>query len=224
MLLHEYALQGSLIDNKGGPSLTALGGQITALGYVFAANQGLTLVSPALSATTFSLELSFKFDSTSGYRKIADFHDRVDDSGLYQYDGRLNLYPHVTAPEVDFVAGSVVHVILTRDGATNVVTGFVNGQQRISFVDSTPTATLTAPDKKLILFADDFYTSEGEASAGRVNYIRVFNGALTATEVSALFAGSAPVVIPEPSTVAMTVVGLAVMLGVLRVRSPRGRR
>lgn len=207
VVVHEYALQGTLDDNRGGPALTALGGNITALGYVFAANQGLTLVSTALSATDFSIEFSFNFSSTSGYRKIADFHALGDDSGFYQLNGALNFYPIATAPTTDFLPNTDVHVVLTRDGATQVVTGYVNGQQRFTFLDSGPTATFTAPNHVLTMFVDDFATSQGEASGGRANFIRVYNGALTGGQVSALFAAGPPVAVPEPSAAILMILG-----------------
>jgi hypothetical protein len=216
VLLHEYALRGNLDDNRGGPSLIGLGGQITALGYVFAANQGLTLTSSALNTASFSLEVSFRFDSTSGYRKIADFHDRADDTGFYQLNTALNFYPVTSGPTGDFSPGVDVHVVLTRDGTTNVVTGYVNGQERFSFVDSSSIATFTAA-KKLTLFTDDSATS-GEASAGTANYIRVFDGALTASEVSALHAAGAPLAVPEPSTLALVAIGAVLMAGYFRRR------
>jgi hypothetical protein len=224
-LVHEYALRGSLNDNLGGPALTALGGQISALGYVFAANQGLTLSSSVLSATNFTLEFSFRFDSTSGYRKIADFHDLGSDSGLYNLSGALNFYPVVTAGQSDFSAGVDVHVVLTRDSATNVVTGYVNGQQRFSFVDTSGLATITAVNNRLQMFVDDFSTGQGEASAGTVNYLRMYNGALTATEVAAAYAAGPPLAIPEPATATLFAFGAALTLAHAgRVRSRRDAR
>jgi hypothetical protein len=220
-LLHEYALRGTLDDNQGGPALSSLGGQITALGYVFAANQGLTLTSPALNATSFSLELSFHFDATSGYRKIADFHDRADDSGFYVLNSALNFYPVVTASAADFVAGVDVHVVLTRDAATNVVVGYVNGQQRFTFTDTQPFATFTGPTSKLTLFTDDFATS-GEASGGTVNYVRVFNGPLTASEVNALYAAGAPLAVPEPAALPLLAAGV-IAVGCFGVQRGRNR-
>lgn len=200
VLIHEYALRGTLNDNQGGPALASMGGNITALGYVFAANQGLTLASSALTPTNFSIELSFHFDSVGGYRKIADFHDRNDDSGFYALNNALNFYPVVTASQSDFTAGTDVHVVLTRDGATNTVVGYVNGQQRFTFNDGSSLAVLTNSESKLTFFADDFATSQGEASGGTANYIRIYNGALTSSEVSALFAAGAPSAVPEPGT------------------------
>ncbi len=219
VLIHEYALRGSLNDNLGGPSLVALGGEITALGYAFAMNHGLTLESAALSATSFSIELSFNFDATSGYRKIADFHNRADDSGFYVYHNALNFYPVTTAEIADISAESNVHVVLTRDGATNAVKGYVNGNLRFSFEDTAPHATLTAPSQKLIFFADDFATGEGESSSGKANFIRIYNGAMTAGEVSAAFAAGAPLAVPEPGTWALLGLG---GIGVLATRRRRG--
>ena len=221
VVVDEYALRGTLADTLGGPALGATGGQITPLGYVFAANQGLTLSNPALSSTSFSIELSFKFDVTSGYRKIADFHNLADDTGLYQLNGNLNFYPVTTASQADFAPGVDVHLVLTRDGATNTVVGYVNGQQRFSFLDTSPLATITAANNRLTFFIDDFATSQGEASGGMLNYLRLYNGALTATEVSAAFAAGAPLSVPEPGTAGLLVAGGAIMF-VARRRSRDG--
>ena len=215
-LVAEFALKGNFNDNLAGPALVSLGGQITSLGYVFAANQGLTLSSPALSATNFSIELSFKFDATSGYRKILDFHGLGDDTGLYELSGNLNFYPVVTAGPSDFAPGVDVHVVLTRDSATNTVVGYVNGVQRFSFVDTSPLATITAANNKLTFFVDDFHTSQGEASGGTVNFLRVYNGALAPSEVAALYAAGAPIAVPEPATALLLGLGAAGLLAVRR--------
>lgn len=212
-LVHEYALRGSLNDSQGGPALASLGGQITALGYVFSPNQGLTLTSAALSTSSFSLEFSFRFDTTAGYRKIVDFRDRTNDGGLYQLNGALNFYPIASAGQADFSPGIDLHVVLTRDGVTGLVVGYVNGQQRFTFQDSSGAAIITAPQNRLSFFVDDTAVS-GEASGGTVNYLRVYNGALTPAEVSASFAAGAPLAIPEPSAVALLVVGTGLLLGV----------
>ena len=120
ILIDEYTLQGTLADSLGGPPLASLGGTITPTGYVFAANQGLAFTNPALTSANFSIELSFKFDVTTGYRKIVDFLNLGSDSGLYQLNGNLNFYPVATTGTSDFASacpkGSV----------------FVNGGQGIS--------------------------------------------------------------------------------------------
>lgn len=205
ILIHEYALRGSLADNLGGSPLTAIGGQITALGYVFAANQGLSFSSKSFTPSSYSIELSFKLDSTAGSTKIVDFHNLASNPGLYQQNGRLTFAPEASSSLLDFTPGTNVHVVLTRDGATNLVTAYVNGQQSFSFHDSRSLASPPGFSNKLNFFLDE--KSGAQASGGTLDYLRVFNGALTASEVQALFVGGPPVMIPEPSTVALLSVG-----------------
>ena len=206
VLIHEYALRGSLEDNLGGSPLTSVGGQITALGYVFAANQGLSFSSRDFTPSNYSVELSFKFDSNLGTSKILDFHNLTSNPGLYAEDGRLSFAPAASSGLLDFTPGMDVHVVLTRDGATNLVTAYVNGQQRFSFYDNDSLASPPGLSNKLNFFLDD--TAGGQASGGTVNYLRVFNGALNANDVDALFLGGPPIGVPEPSTVALVAIGI----------------
>lgn len=206
ILIHEYALRGSLNDNLGGSPLTAIGGQITALGYVFAANQGLSFSSKTFNPSSYSIELSFKLDATAGSTKILDFHNLTSDPGLYQKNGRLTFAPEASSSLLDFTPGTNVHVVLTRDGATDLVTAYVNGQQSFSFHDGGALASPPGFSNKFNLFLDD--KSGAQASGGTLDYLRVFNGALTASEVQALFAGGPPSVVPEPSTYALLSVGV----------------
>lgn len=207
VLIHEYALRGSLDDSQGGGPLRSLGGDITALGYVFAANQGLALSSRLLTPSNFSLEFSFQLDSTSGYAKLVDFHHLLDDTGLYQHNGRLDFFPAAASPTVDITANTDVHVVLTRDSATNLFTGYVNGQSQFSFTDPGLLSTLPGLGNTLYFFVDDFATGRSEASGGTLNYLRVFNGALSAVEVNALYTAGPPLAIPEPSTLALLLLG-----------------
>jgi hypothetical protein len=206
VLIHEYALRGSLEDNLGGSPLTDVGGQITTLGYVFAANQGLSFSSRDFTPSNYSVELSFKFDSNLGTSKILDFHNLTSNPGLYAQDGRLSFAPAASSSLLDFTPGMDVHVVLTRDGATNLVTAYVNGQERFSFYDHDSLASPPGLSNKLNFFLDD--TADGQASGGTLNYLRVFNGALNANDVNALFAGGPPIGVPEPSTYALMAIGV----------------
>jgi len=213
-LIHEYALEGSLADNLGGPSLTSLGGVITGSGYVFGPEQGLVFTSPTFTPADYSLELSFEFQSVSSDRKVADFLNFSSDSGLYVLDGSLNFNPLVTATASDFVAGVPVDLVLTRNGSTGIVTGYVNGAQRFTFADTGSLAV--AQSGSIRLFVDDLKTIQVQASGGILNYARVFNGALSSAEVNALYLSGAPAV-PEPP------VALLLMLGGLGVGAWRVR-
>ena len=92
--------------------------------------------------------------------------------------------------------------MLTRDGASGTVSGYVNGVLRLSFNDSaTHYALVTAPNNQLIFFVDDLVQGT-ETSSGTVNYIRIYNGALSGADVAALYAAGAPSAIPEPAATA----------------------
>ena len=214
VLIHEYALRGTLDDNLGGESLTALGGQITALGYVFAPNQGLSFSARDFTPTNYSIELSFRLDATTGSTKIIDFHNLTSDPGLYQSNGSLAFSPSANTSFLDFAPGSDVHLVLTRDAATSVVTAYVNGQQRFSFLDPDGLAVSPGFSNKLNLLIDD----QSNTSGGTANYLRVFNGALTANEVSDLLAAGPPNVIPEPTTLGLLLTGGALAAWLTRRR------
>lgn len=210
VLVHEYALLGSLNDRVGNTPLTALGGQITALGYVFAANQGLTFSSPTLSPVNYSLEFSFKLDTVAGNRKLVDFQSLTSNQGLYVHNGALDFLVSATTGPI-IAAQTNVHLVLTRDNPTSLVSVYVNGQFGFSFSDTGSLATANGPNGAFRFFVDDLVTSQTEASGGTVNYMRFFNGALTSGEVSALFAAGPPQAVPEPSTYALLSVGGIVM-------------
>lgn len=211
VLIHEYALRGSLADRLGGPSLVSLGGQITALGYVFAANQGLVFASPTIATANYSLEFSFNLATVSGDRKLLDFQGLTSNLGLYVRNGLLDLVTGSSGGAQIITAGTDAHVVLTRNATSGLVNGYVNGQLSFSFTD---TASVTVPggaNPAFRFFVDDLVTNQAEASGGRANYFRVFNGALTQADVGALFAGGPPQAVPEPSTYALLSVGGIVM-------------
>jgi hypothetical protein len=204
ILIHEYALRGSLDDSTGGNSLKSLGGDITALGYVFAANQGLTFSSRAFTPKDYSIELSFKLDSTSGTNKIIDFHHFTAFPGLYQSGDALAFIP-LAAAGSDFTPNVNVHMVLTRNEQTNIVTAYVNGESRFSFLDVAGLAVTPGFSNKVSFLASDGIEND---AGGTLNYLRVFNGALNANEVSALFAAGPPVMIPEPPALILLILGV----------------
>jgi len=215
VLVGEFPLHGSLNNNlAGGAALTLVPfngspGQVTPAGYVFGANQGLSFTSPSFTPASYSLEFSFNFTSVSGWTKIADFSDLVSDIGFYQLNGDLNFYNVVDSGVADFSNGGTVDVVLTRDVATGTLTGYVNGHQRFLFVDSSSLAVTSAPGNKLVFFVDDAATGQREASGGTLNYLRIYDGALSSAQVSALFAAGAPLAVPEASTALLLCLGVA---------------
>lgn len=205
-LLGEFLLNSSLNNNvAGGPSLVSLGGTIGATGYVMAAgNQGLKFTSGTLSPTNFSIELSFKsnLDSPRSWIKLADFSGLILDAGLYIYaNNSLQVYPE-PAVSAGITSIAAMNVVLTRDQSGTVAV-YLNGNPIFSYDDSIKKyAKVTSADNALNFFVDDSSTSQ-EAATGIVNYIRIYNGALTAGEVSALYSAGAPSAVPEPAATSL---------------------
>jgi hypothetical protein len=217
--VHEYTFTTDLTDSAGGPTLQSFGGTVSNGSYIFDANQGLLLTNASLSSSTYTLEALFTFDSVGGYTRIIDVKDRTSDTGLYARNGSLNFYNVASATEVDFVAGQPIHVVLTREGASQTISGYVNGLLRFSFADTGGLGELTAANKGIYLFMDDLVVAN-EASAGSVDLLRVFNQSLNAAQVLELYQNGAPSVVPEPSTWALLTIGLA-FVGVVAWRRRR---
>jgi Concanavalin A-like lectin/glucanases superfamily/PEP-CTERM motif len=201
---HLYLLNDTS-DLYGGPSIVGEGGSfgasaLGAVGYQFAANQGLVL-SNVLPTSVYTIDFSYSFDADSGYRKLIDFKSLTSDAGLYNLSQQLNFYP-VTSGVANLVAGQLARVTLTRNAA-GVVSGYVNGTLQISFTDNSNLATFSDPQQLGRLFHDDNATGGRESSAGFVDYVRIYNVALTSTEVAGL---TNPV--PEPGTWALMFAGL----------------
>lgn len=206
-LVADFQLNNSLADALGGPAIVNNGGSLGATGITFSNNQGPTLAGFSNTAV-YSIETEFYFDILGGYEKIMDFQARASDTGLYALGDTLNFYPVTTSGSV-FAAGVPVRFVLTRDAA-GLVTGYIGNSAAISFVDS---GNLAVIDSELNFFRDDFATGGGESAPGFVNYIRIYDTALTAAQVAALGG------VPEPASWAMLIAGFGLVGAAMRRRN-----
>lgn len=199
-IVHQYELNGSFADALGGPALVPGGaggvGTLTATGYDFLANQGLTLSNGLTNNATYSLLIDFSFANVSGYRKIVDFLDKTSDYGLYVYGSDLIFYTGADGTGSPFQDNVPARLVLTRDDSSDEVAGYVNGIQQFSFTDSGGIAVFAAGNDVMNFFTDDAVTGFGEASAGSVDHIVVYDTPLSASEVANLSG------IPEPANFA----------------------
>ncbi|HEV3408824.1 MAG TPA: LamG-like jellyroll fold domain-containing protein [Chthoniobacterales bacterium] len=193
---HLYDFNGSYADAFGGPAMVPDGGTLNPTNYTFAANQGLNLSNALANTGNYTVLIDFSFSNLSGYRKILDFKDRGPDAGLYNRSTELYFYPVVGGPAGAFVADTLARMVLTRDAVTNQITGYVNGVQQFSFTDSSGLGIFTGPNGIMRFFEDDFSTG-GEASAGLVDRIALWDSVLSPAQVATL-GGPGPIAGPTP--------------------------
>ena len=216
-LIHEYALDGTLADSLGGPSLLANGGTLNPTDYSFDPNQGLSLSNALPNPAKYSILVDFSFSSLSGYRRIIDFKDRASDTGLYDLNTAVNFFT-VTSGGAVFVPDAPVLLVITRDATSGMVVTYIDGVPQISFTDNTNLAVFDAGNAIIHFFIDDLAVPN-EASAGSVSEIAIFDTALSALDVTTL-GGPGGAIVPEPGSGLLCLSALATCLaGRLRRRN-----
>ncbi len=195
-LVADYRFNGSHASSVGSaPDLADIGSNSFAADTVdsvscnvltFSQGNGLSLATNGLiSSDTYSIVMLFRFDNTSSYRKLVDFKNGTEDYGLYNFSQKLRFYTDASGANVVFQDNTYAQVVLTRDGTTKQVTGYVDGAQEIQFTDTNDRALIDSSNTLRFLI-DDTTTGGVEASAGAVARIRIYDGVLSSGEVSAL--------------------------------------
>jgi hypothetical protein len=196
-LIHQFNLNGSLADAGGTTSLVALGGTVGASEYVFGANQGLRLDTKL--GGVYSIDMEFRFDALYSYNRIIDFKNRATDNGFYTTGPRFILYPHI-AHGGHVTAGENTRVTVTRDAA-KWFRVYQNGELALSVLDTNNDADFGTN------VAAFFRDNGSEAAAGAVDFIHVYDHAMSTAEVSALM----PAEVPEPAPLGLVGAGLALL-------------
>lgn len=160
---------------------------------------------------------------SSDIAKLLDFKNLTSDAGVYNvaniptfYNATTQVANGTTPFPID---GSFAQFVLTRN-ATNTVSVYLNGALEFSFLDSGSLAVIDDPSSTnefLHLFFDDnqnTIVTNGlnlEDANGSIARLRLYDGALTTAEVSALDT------IPEPSL--LLAAGLCLLLRRTRAAS-----
>jgi hypothetical protein len=188
----DYQFQNTLESSvPGAPPLTNLGNNSFTADTVdgapraalrFARDNGVALPSATgvMSSGSYTIVVLFRFDQVSGFRRIIDFRNGASDEGAYVEDGHLK-----QGDRSDNIrANTYVQVVYTRDGSVASQRGYVDG--RLVFRGTTPGVYDLALLGDTLRFFRDDNEFPNEASAGAVARIRVYDGALSESQVAAL--------------------------------------
>lgn len=213
----DFELNGSLANSiANGVTLTNNGATLGAQGITFGLNQGPTITGLG-TLNAYTIDVGFTIDQLNGprgngYVKLIDFSNLVNDAGYYSFDGYLNAFPLGNSPSQVFSAGTPVRLTLSRDEA-GLITAYINGDQIYSRQDpGNQTQTMITSSLPLTFFTDDTQTSQGEASPGFVDYIRIADTAVTPAQITP--AGA----VPEPASWGIMIVGMGAIGFALRRR------
>jgi hypothetical protein len=176
-----YTLDDYADQAGSGPNLVAHNGTLSGGLYTFGTNQGLTLDWSGFNPASYSLEIRFSFDTVGGgWLKILDFAHQNLDEGLYVYGDHLQFVEDasnqsilIDGPGGVFQNGQFVDLTITRDAASKLFTGSINGVQQFSFIDSKDEAIFAGASPIANFFIDDTVTGGREANSGKVDFISI---------------------------------------------------
>jgi hypothetical protein len=144
--------------------------------------------APLIPQDNYSIAVEFEFSATynGGWRRVIDLSNGTSDAGLYvSPSDLLDFYPLFTGVTA-FTNTTWHQVVLTRDAATNTAAMYLDGNLEASFAD-TGSAAL-APINTVFFQDNQSGGAVCESSDGAVARIRLYKGALSASQVSALTA------------------------------------
>jgi hypothetical protein len=178
-------------------------------------------------------------DAFSDWLKLVDFKNGAESLGYYYVDSfrspngggapdtssvfRFTYAPNMGPPlykdsQPVMTPGAWVHLVLTRDAANQSV-GYVNGQLAFTVDDSLLHGVFDGPDNVMRFFQGDLPAITDptgpyyEVGKGGVDFLNVYNVALTPSDVATLAAA-----VPEPST-GMLILAASLLAPALRRRS-----
>lgn len=194
-----YNFEGNFAEQSGnGPELTVLGeaGSFendvlnelsgnTKMVYFFAKNNGVQFNNIAANnfiGEDYSIEIYFKFDELTSWKRVIDWKNRKTDRGAYIYSGQLNFYNILYSGEAPVEAGEYTYYVLTRTASTGKVLIYTDADVKIDFIDNNDDALVDA-DGVINFFYDDLMV-QNEASAGAVAMIKLYDYPLSQEEIT----------------------------------------
>lgn len=209
----EYRFRGNLASEIAtAPDLANIGSgnsfaseQINGLGLQpvlrFPEGNGLSLATAGLvSPTSNSVVVVFRLARTDGYRRILDFAGGVSDIGLYNLNGHVALYGAGSASKDAVLDNSYAEIALTNApvaGGSEQVTAYLDGTEVAAGKAS---SGFDLGSGQLRFFRDNTSGAfPGEESSGAVSCVLVYDGTLSAGEVSQVADNLALCPAPKPA-------------------------
>ena len=157
--------------------------------------------APLVVGGSYTISMIVKFNPMRpGYSRLIDFSNSTLDTGIYELDGGLSLYPVGTFAPGSFVNNTYSFVTFTRDAATNVVSVFVGTTPAGTYTDTT---SLYVPSAQNVIFMMDNTTGAAaisESSPGVITYLKLIDTPVTAAQIPALQAEACSTVVAPTVT------------------------
>ncbi len=173
-------------------SASACASTPTIRGWSFPDRGGLRYAntSPTLVTGSYTISMLMRYDPMDlGYARLIDFSNSTQDTGIYKLGHSVSFYPVGVFADGSFVSGQDVFVTITRDGATKLVSLYINGVPSGTYSDVN--GDLYAPSATVVYFFMDNTTgaaSIGETDPGVITYLQVRDAPISAEEVAASLA------------------------------------
>ena len=143
--------------------------------------------SPAVVGGSYTISMIVKFSPMKGgYSRLIDFSNSTLDTGIYELNGEVSLYPVGTFAPGSFVSDRFSFVTFTRDAATNVVSVFVGTTPAGTYTD---TSGLYVPSAQNVIFLMDNTTGSAnitESSPGVITYLKLIDAPVTSADIAGL--------------------------------------
>jgi hypothetical protein len=157
--------------------------------------------SPAVVGGSYTISMIVKFSPMRpGYSRLIDFSNSTLDTGIYELDGSLSLYPVGVFAPGSFVDNRYSFVTITRDGTTKVISVFIGTTPAGTYAD---VGDLYIPlAQNVILLMDNTTGSAAisESSPGIITYLKLIDTPVTAAGISALQAEACSTVVAPAVT------------------------
>ncbi|OSP56581.1 hypothetical protein BV911_01065 [Pseudoruegeria sp. SK021] len=215
-LLNAFEFWSDFSDAVGTATASSTGGTVTAGELVFSANGGPRIDLPS-QIKTFTLAMKFRLDTTAGKTKLLDFRTLASDGGLYNQNSSLVFFDTQPPTATGLLTANKDHVLVfNRNDSSKLVDIYLDGSRVISFLD--PTGMTIGYQGHIHVLEDDKTTSKTQAVSGVLDYVRIYDAALSPTQIATIglpqepIPPVAPVPLPAPLALLAGALGLLPLL------------